>query len=158
MVRQKRIKRSDLLYLGGLFDGEGCAGVYRGQSWNERRKRYYPYQFPLLQVQMADTEPLRLLHSLFGGSYCRATYKIRRRKDGSPYKVLYLWKVSCRQAQAVAKILLPFVRTAAKQRAIRRVLVHYTKFPTGWWRRGKQQGLGVKLLRARKLKYPGKPK
>ena len=114
----------NLVYLAGLFDGEGNAGVWhieRKVSNPARlasgRKTISPRDVPALQLKMTDEAPVKLLHNTFGG--CFFTYKI---PSG---KTVYGWRTSHRKAEIAAKALRPFVLVKGQQ--LDKVLAYYNQ-------------------------------
>lgn len=104
-------------YLSGLFDGEGNAGVLTLRRHHDGDRWRYDTTVPYLQLKMTDPEPVELLHEFLGGSLSR--YAI---KSG---KIVHVWRVSHRKAQAAAAVLIPHSRNLSKQLQLRKVLEHY---------------------------------
>lgn len=112
-----------LSYLGGLFDGEGNAGIVSIQRKflpSAIKKSRAPNEVPYIQLKMTDPEPVLLLHQTFGGGKHVPTYTL---PSG---KTVYVWRISHRKAQQAANILLPYVRSASKQAQLQKVIDHYT--------------------------------
>lgn len=110
---RKKPTRTRLAYLAGLFDGEGCAGV-----WNITARGGQPT--PIATVQMTDAEPVKAFQEAFGGYY----------HEGFPkhmQKPVYAWRVSHRKAEIVAKALLPFTLNGSKRMQWMKILEHYKK-------------------------------
>ena len=108
------LTRGDLLYLAGLFDGEGSAGVYKHNiSLNA---------YPQIALGMTDKEPVQFIAFCLGGNIYSKD-KARNPK----YKKYYVWKVGCQKAYSAAKQLLPYVKNPAKIRQLTTVVNHYEK-------------------------------
>lgn len=99
-------------YLGGLFDGEGSAGVYRMKRGKSRMR-------PTVQLTMCDREGPEMLQAEFGG------YIISKKvKEGN--KPAWLWIVQGMAAVEVAKRLLTVSRVARKRAQLERVASYWT--------------------------------
>ena len=105
--------RIELAYLAGLFDGEGCAGVYRYTSRNNRA-------YPLMTVQMCDPGPVDEFHRVFGGYRAIQPRKNARRP-------VHVWLVSHRKALTAAQSLLPYCHNDAKRAQMNEIIRHYTR-------------------------------
>lgn len=77
-----------LIYAAGLFDGEGCIGVYNTRTKSDKRAASYQL---VARVTMRHPGPVKLLHELFGGGFGIS-------KIGA--KHYFAWKVTNRQAEA----------------------------------------------------------
>jgi len=78
----------ELIYLAGLFDGEGYCGIERRRPSTYRR---WGYQLRC-SVTMTDPRPLEIFHSRFGGSFMKLTRK--RGKD------CWQWSITSNKALA----------------------------------------------------------
>jgi hypothetical protein len=112
------------IYLAGLFDGEGNAGVFhiqRRKSSPARlasgRQWVCAQDVPCMQLKMTDKDPVKLLHDSFGGSFSQ--YVI---KSG---KTAYVWRVTHRKALAAALALRPHSRNLAKHEQLDKVINYY---------------------------------
>lgn len=81
-----------MYYLGGLFDGEGYAGVYK------------PCQL-ICGMQMTDIEGLDILKNTFGGHY----HKPRKDSRYENSRILYRLQWSNLTAEEVLKKLNPYL-------------------------------------------------
>ena len=107
-----KIALVDRHYLAGLFDGEGCAGVWKIKSRNYR-------DTPIVVVAMTDRRPVREYHKAFGG-YFRDGFK--KTPNGKP---IYEWRVSHQAALRVACALIEYSRNPSKQKQFTEILKHY---------------------------------
>lgn len=105
-------RRETLIYLAGLFDGEGCACIPKEKSRNCRID--FRYHSTLLIV-MADSGPVKQFHKCFGGSL-----NIRNMKP--PHKSCYYWQVTGSKASQVAAQLLPFSHNDRKRDALQCII------------------------------------
>jgi len=77
----------ELVYAAGLFDGEGCVGVYNTRTKADKRAASYQLT---ARVTMRHPGPVKLLHSLFGGNFALHF------ANGRQY---FSWKVTNKQAE-----------------------------------------------------------
>jgi len=108
----KFTRHEELIYLAGLFDGEGCAGVYRHKSNSSRAGFTY---VSLLTVHMCDASPVEQFHDCFGGTFDFVNRKL-------PRKGIFRWTVVGKLAAAIAAQLLPFSHNPRKAAALRCVI------------------------------------
>jgi len=100
------MKKEDLFYLAGLFDGEGS--IYITQT-HKRKKIYHN-----LTVRLTSTNKEIL-------DWCKeiidlGTIQIRKKIDNR--KQAYDWSLKGRQAEKLLKILHPYLRIKKKQAEI----------------------------------------
>lgn len=94
---------TDLAYMAGLVDGEGCVGVHL-------RKR--GDMLTVLNVANTDPNLMSWIQERFGGRI----YIHKRHKDKPRWKVCLSWRVVNLQARSILKVLIPFL-TIKKERA-----------------------------------------
>lgn len=90
------MKQTDVAYLAGLFDGEGCISV------NTHKKTGYGS----LQCLMTMTNQylINLLQLQFGGS----VNKLKRRKE--TWRDQYLWCIHAKTAVDFLELLMPYLK------------------------------------------------
>jgi hypothetical protein len=93
------MKKTDLAYIAGLFDGEGSIGIYR--KTNKSRK----YSYLQCIVQMANEFIPRLLQMHFGGNMF-----VDKKFHGKNKAVSYRWEVVSRQAVDFLVTVYPYLR------------------------------------------------
>ena len=113
------MERHNWSYLGGLFDGEGSAGVYRYRR-DKTLGGYQAAMVPVCQLKMTDREPVDLLSLMFP-AYGVYEYKI---KSG---KTVYVWSCSYKGAVKFSKKILPYLVNKSKIKQIRMVMNAYGK-------------------------------
>lgn len=98
--------QNKIAYLAGLFDGEGCVGIYARKP----RPPKYPYTTYSLhcKVGMSDPRPLRLLHDLFGGSFRQCRQLPNRR-------IIWVWETACRSSEKFLKKISSFTLVKTSQ-------------------------------------------
>lgn len=94
------MKKTDLAYLAGLFDGEGCVHI-RHNKRNDCPKGVQ-YQL-MIRVAMASEHLCRLYQMSFGGR----VYQCKKYK--SYHKQLWQWVCSSRQAGDFLKAISPYL-------------------------------------------------
>ena len=92
------MKKTDLAYLAGIIDGEGCITITKTNT--DRTLRYKL----VIQVSMVDKVPPLLAHFAFGGY-------LRLRDRNPKWKALWEWQIKSGDAIACLKDLLPYLRT-----------------------------------------------
>ena len=110
------ITRDSVMYLAGLFDGEGCV-TYK-KYWDRKRKdrprKYYCWRIAL-EIVMTDKPTIQWCVNNFGGKIYR--------KPRKGHKMQYRWRKSFRSANEIAKFIAPFAVT--KQEKLLEVVNHY---------------------------------
>lgn len=102
------MKKQELYYLAGYFDGEGCISIHKYTFKNNRRGTVHQL-FVYLTNRTKDV--LDNCHKEFGGQL-RLTSDSRKNSNRQP---CYEWRVSERQAGEFLKILSPFLRQKLPQ-------------------------------------------
>jgi len=97
----------DLIYLCGLFDGEGYAGISKSMFPNSP----YANFSPCISIEMTDFEPLVALQNYFGGRI----YLTRHRKGKISSR---RWRCKTSQIDWVANSLLKYVIIPRKRRVL----------------------------------------
>lgn len=103
-----------LMYLAGLFEGEGCANISKCKA--SKCKMGYRHQARLL-VSMTDIEPVRALRDYFGN-----VIYVEKQNEVTRGRTKYVWKVTNRDAGKVAKVLMPHILISRKRSALQCVI------------------------------------
>ena len=94
------MKDTDIAYLAGILDGEGCIHIKR----NKRKDCPKGVQYQLgVTVRMSNESICQLYQKYFGGR----VYQCKKYK--SYYKQLWQWIVTSKQASAFLRIVLPYL-------------------------------------------------
>ena len=103
-----------VIYLAGLFEGEGCA--YIGRHKAEENKTGYQYQ-ARISIKMSDYEPVKAFYDYFGDDIhsCKS-------RANTNWRIQYKWEVSGKKASDIAKELIPHILTPRKQGALQCVI------------------------------------
>lgn len=96
---------TDLAYLAGLIDGEGCIRVKKSKPRNDRSTPTYT---AAVHVRMVDEPAIAFLSATLGGWY----YKERPHSRGRP---LYCWQATGRVADAALRAVRPYLRIKGPQ-------------------------------------------
>lgn len=94
------MKKIDLAYIAGLFDGEGCISISKKREAGVSHSRVYHLR---VMVKMANPYLPHLLQFSFGGSCLKAKPRPRRRESWD-------WSLSAQQASAFLQIILPYLK------------------------------------------------
>ena len=106
----------DLSYCAGLFDGEGSVLIKKYNKHNGRR-RYWTWAISM-EMSMVDINILQYFASTVG--FNKLYFKP---KHGLGTKDQWRWRVTYRQAERVARLLLPYSKV--KHAKILQVVQHY---------------------------------
>jgi len=107
-----------LAYLGGLWEGEGCANIAKRNRTYISNK--FSYECSLI-MNMTDYEPIKAMQNQFGGNI--------KKVDRSKYhncQDIYVWCISGRKSGIVAKAILPYVLASRRREALKCV-IEFTK-------------------------------
>jgi len=106
--RREMTREQQIIYAAGLFDGEGCVGVYA-----DKRKHC------IVRMSLGMTTPYApsLFASLFGGHVKLTSYR-RKKPDGGNYQPVYCWCLTSAKAARALQELLPWLREKHAQAAL----------------------------------------
>jgi len=153
--------RDLLIYLAGLWDGEGS---FMLSSFRRRSHGKYleapPNHDPVAQICMTingkQEYVMQIFKELYDGVLCNIGNPPSKNKNGKP---ALMWRGTCRKAIALAEDLLPFLRIKKRQAEI---LIRFGELRTANRASGgkieKQQNEERLALRAeiRKLNHRGR--
>ena len=121
------ISESNIAYIAGLFDGEGCVQIKR---YKEKKKKHtgkgYRTSNSLrlsMEITMTDESVLRYVHEVLGVGTLNKKPRKGFRKDGTKYLMQYRWRCTFRDAYYVCRLLWPYAHT--KLPKIQQVIDHY---------------------------------
>jgi len=101
---------TDLAYLAGLIDGEGCLRVKRSQPYRHLTGRINPAYSCTMHVRMVDEPAIAFLRDTLGGWGWRE--KTAHCASGRP---LYCWQATDADAERIIRALLPYFRVKRAQ-------------------------------------------
>ena len=103
------MKKTDLAYMAGIFDGEGCIVIHKSKP---RQRGINPSY--VIEINLANTNEwiVRQFHFSFGGN----VYLRKRQTETS--REIWAWQISANQALLCLKTLLPYLKLKRGQAEI----------------------------------------
>ena len=100
------LRKTDIAYIAGLFDGEGSITYkkYKSKKIRHNKIRYYDCWRIVMEITMTDASVLRWIHLLLG---CGTL----RKKPRPGHLTQWRWRCSFRDAYYVARLLWPHAHT-----------------------------------------------
>ncbi len=100
------MKKTDLAYVAGIVDGEGCIGIQSFKSKGHRGGLRYE-----MYVAVSNTNEwlIQWLKFSFGGSFCLLS------RSGLNNKDCWSWRIQTRQAANFLRLIQPYLRLKAPQ-------------------------------------------
>lgn len=96
------MKKIDLAYIAGFFDGEGCINISRVRN---PKSPQYSIQYSLkVIVGSTDEWACRRLKFMFGGNITK-----QQREENSNQKLCYHWQASSKIAGEFLKAIYPYL-------------------------------------------------
>lgn len=97
------MKRIDLAYMAGLFDGEGS--IFIAKEIHPINRRKTPYRF-VLQVTLTMANPYlpKMFQFIFGGSFIQAKEADKQRQ------ATWRWVIKSRKAKDFLIVIKPYLR------------------------------------------------
>ena len=121
------ISETDVAYIAGLFDGEGCVQV---KQYTEKKKKHKGKGYRTtkvwrvnMEIAMTDESVIYWVHDVLGVGSVRIKPRKGLRKDVTKFLTQYVWRCSFRDAYQVAKLLWPYAKT--KLHGIEQIIDHY---------------------------------
>jgi hypothetical protein len=117
------MKDTNIAYIAGLFDGEGCVSYKQYMRKRSHNKKAYPTWQIRLEMAMTDRSILIWVCEVLGvGTVGEKRYK-------TPYAVgwkkQWRWRCSHRDAYYVSCLLFPYAHI--KLAGIQKIISHYAK-------------------------------
>ncbi len=117
------MKDTNIAYIAGLFDGEGCVSYKQYMRKRSHNKKAYPTWQIRLEMAMTDRSILIWVCEVLGvGTVGEKRYK-------TPYAVgwkkQWRWRCSHRDAYYVSCLLFPYAHV--KLAGIQKIISHYAK-------------------------------
>lgn len=109
------MKKTDLAYIAGIVDGEGCIQAWSGTSKKEGLKRYNINVI----IDMSEKSALELAQALWGG-------RIYNYPPREGCKAISRWQVSGQKAEVMIRAIKPYllVKRAQAEIALRLLNIH----------------------------------
>tara|TARA_R100000306_G_C4280074_1_gene94612 strand:- start:122 stop:535 length:414 start_codon:yes stop_codon:yes gene_type:complete len=112
---------SDIAYIAGLFDGEGCVTCKKKPTKRpDRGGKIYNQWYIRCEISMTDKEVISWLHETLGFGWSAEKKYSKRPKN---YKRQWRWCCGYRDALTFAKLIWPF--TQVKLHKIEQIIDHY---------------------------------
>ena len=113
---------TNLAYIAGLFDGEGCVSYKQYDRKRPHNKRAYPTWSIRLEISMTDQSVLKWIHEILKvGTVNPKRYKT---KYTLGWKKQWRWRCQHREAYYVARLLWPYAHV--KLDKIQKIIDHYS--------------------------------
>ena len=112
---------SEIAYIAGLFDGEGCITCKKKPTKRPDRKgKVYNQWYIRCEIAMTDKEVISWLHETLGFGWSAEKRYSKRPKN---YKRQWRWCCGYRDALTFAKLIWPFAQV--KLHKIEQIIDHY---------------------------------
>ena len=127
-MKKTMVRESDIIYIAGLFDGEGSLHIRRGPEKKKKHKGKPGYRMSnsmriSMEIAMTDETVIRWVHeTLEVGTVIRRDIK-GLTKTGKKFKTQWRWRCTFRDCYQVCRLLWPHVKV--KLHKIEQVIDHY---------------------------------
>jgi intein/homing endonuclease len=111
------MRESDIAYIAGLFDGEGCVSYKQYMRKRKGAKKAYPTWQIRMEIAMTDESVLRWVHDVL------KVGQVNTRKVRPGRKKQWRWRCSHRDAFYVSCLLWPYLHT--KLEKTNKIIDHY---------------------------------
>ena len=114
---------TNIAYIAGLFDGEGCVSYKQYMRQRPHNKKPYPTWSIRMEIAMTDKSILKWVHEVLGvGTVNPKRYKT---KYTVGWKKQWRWRCSHRDAFMVCCLMFPYAHI--KLGKIQKIIDHYGK-------------------------------
>ena len=101
------VSETDIAYIAGLFDGEGCITYKQYMRKRKHQKKAYPTWSIRMEIAMTDHSVLKWVHEVLGvGTLGEKRY---RTKYTAGWKKQWRWRCQFRDAYLVARLFWPYI-------------------------------------------------
>ena len=118
------MKDTDIAYIAGLFDGEGCVSYKQYMRKRSNNKKAYPTWQIRLEMAMTDKSILIWVCEVLGVGTLTDKPRKGLRKNGTKYLMQYRWRCTFRDAYYVCLLIWPWSHT--KLPKIQQIIEHYS--------------------------------
>ena len=122
------ISDTDVAYIAGLFDGEGCVQVKR---YTEKKKKHKGPGYRTtkvwrvnMEIAMTDESVIYWVHDILKVGSVRVKPRKGLRKDGTKYLMQWKWRCTFRDCYYVCKLIWPDAKV--KLSKIEQVIDYYS--------------------------------
>ncbi len=123
------ISESNIAYIAGLFDGEGCVQIKR---YKEKKKKHTGKGYRVsnsmrisMEITMTDESVIRWVHEILKVGSVNKKPKSGFRKNGTRYLLQWRWRCTFRDAYYVCCLIWPWSHT--KLEKVQQVIQHYSE-------------------------------
>ncbi len=103
----------DLAYLSGIFDGEGCIGIYRDLTRRKATKKpQTSYRYLRVSVSNTHAGTVNTFLEEWGG------FSVRKRRRGANHKICFEWWVTGLSALVFLRDVQPYLRIKKEEAQI----------------------------------------
>jgi len=117
---EQKINLTDIAYIAGLFDADGCVSYKKYPIKRKGVKKDYSTWNIRLEISMTDLNVVKFVHqTLMVGTFTKKPPS----KGQLGKKMQWRWRCSHRNAYQVAKLLWPFAQV--KLHKLEQIIDHY---------------------------------
>ena len=124
---EQKINITDIAYIAGLFDGEGCVQckqhIVRKKKHKGPGTRKSKEWRITMEMSMTDESVIRWVHEILEVGTVHLNIKNKSPSSKPHYKNQWRWRCSHRDALSVAKLLWPFAQV--KMHKLEQIIDHY---------------------------------
>ena len=117
--------RLELSYIGGLFDGEGCAYMNSLPSKRKNKPRAYVETKIECALSMTDMAVVRWMHKTLKIGKVKINVKNKSPSSKPHWKDQLRWRCYHQDAYKFAKLIIPYTRV--KRKKLQKIIKHYDK-------------------------------
>lgn len=106
-----KVSEKEIIYIAGLFDGEGCVNIYKIDTdyTRNKEKRKVPKWVLSTTIYNCHYETIKWLYDSFGG------YLQTRNRNPKTWRTNYAWKLTANSSMEFLKRVLPYLKIKQKQ-------------------------------------------
>jgi len=117
------LQPSELAYIAGLFDGEGCVTCKKkATKRKDRNNKVYNQWYIRCELSMTDKDTVEWMHQTLNFGWC----KEKRYNNKPHYKKQWRWACGYRDALQFAKLMWPYARV--KMHKLEQIIDHYEPY------------------------------
>ena len=118
------VSESDIAYIAGLFDGEGCVSYKQIMKRRGKHPAYKTWDIRM-EISMTEESIIRWVHEVLGVGTVVKKPRKGLRKNGTKYLMQWRWRCTFRDAYYVCRVFWPYAHT--KLPKIQQVIDHYSQ-------------------------------
>tara|TARA_Y100000004_G_C8606917_1_gene283014 strand:- start:32 stop:463 length:432 start_codon:yes stop_codon:yes gene_type:complete len=117
--------QTEIAYLAGLFDGEGCIQIKK--QWEAKKRAGKPRRYKVwrisMEISMTDKDIIEWVHKTVGVGTVLINVKNKSPSSKPHWKTQWRWRCSHRQAYKVCKMIWPY--SQVKLELVEKIIDHY---------------------------------